>query len=254
MSQTGIRRWSRGVRLALYTAIVVVTVLSSIIGATLAIAMTDCDESSAKSAVLCSATSRELVTLVVLILMVALGVPWVLYLARVLGIQEESDPTIEQVSAPELPESWSAAPMPLPFGQHFIAGKIDSVDAGAHRITVRALILRFWGGSALRNGDLGTGERSAFVYQTIPLLGLKYVLVFWKGGDAPVQSVGGLIHTFFLALGLGGATLVPALKQGYPMWFIPICGALCVESCVYLLLLLFAKKALHGFIDRSVAN
>jgi hypothetical protein len=148
----------------------------------------------------------------------------------------------------------TSARCPCHLGSDLIAGKVDSLDAGAHRITVRVLILRFWGGYALRNGDLGTGERSAFVYRTIPLLGLKYVLVFWKGGDAPLQSVGGVIHAFFLALGLGGAILVPALKQGYPVWFIPVCVALCVESCVYLLLLLFAKRALHGFIDRSVVN
>jgi hypothetical protein len=255
-SQTGVRRWPRGARLALFTAAVIGTIVVMMVVVAVVVTMTDCEVSVAKPAALCSATGRTLVPMLLLIFIVGLGIPWVQYLARVLAVRAESvpDSEFEQASAPSLPDSLVATEQALPLGQHFIGGTVDSVDWGAHRIAVRTLALRFWGGHALRNGDLATGERAIFVYQTLPLLGLNYVLAFYKGGDDPIRGVGGAIHTLFLALGIVGTILIPALTHGYPTWFVPVCAALFVESCIYLLLLFLAKRALHGFVDRSGAN
>jgi hypothetical protein len=120
------------------------TVLSMAVGVAVAITMTDCDVSAGSAAALCSATGRKLVPVLVLILMVGLGTPWVQYLARVMGIREE-DSEFERESARSLPDSLGVAEMALPLRQHLVAGTIDSVDAGTHRITVRSLTLRFWG-------------------------------------------------------------------------------------------------------------
>lgn len=252
---TSVRRWPRGLRLSVYTAAVIVTIVLMIACAIGSVILAGCEDPASKSPVTCFDNSRILITAVVLAVLVAVGIPWVLFLARFLGIREESVSTSE-TSAGELPASWSVKDVGLPFGQHLVSGEVESVgmNVGGYRAAVQGLSLRFWGGDALRNGSIKTGDRAIFVYQMTPLFGLKYVLVFWKGGNSRVRSVGGIIHACYLALGIGGASVMPALQEGHPAWSMPIFGVLSVESSVYLLLLFFTKKALHNFIERGVSN
>ncbi len=254
MNRTDARRWPRGMRLIVYTAAVVVTIIlmtACLFGLVL---LTGCKE--AKSPSLCSDTAGILLPAVGLIVMAALGIPWVLFLARVLGIRaaEDSAPTAEFTSAREMPVSLASEHVRLVLGQHLVTGRVESVDAAGHRVAIQGLILRFWGGYALRNRQITAGEGAAFVYQTIPFAGLKYVLAFWKGSDYPVQSVGAVLHVCFLALGIGGMNLVLDQKNGHPTWLMSVCTALSVVSCVYLVLWFFAKRGLHGFISRGASS
>jgi hypothetical protein len=83
----------------------------------------------------------------------------------------------------------------------------------------------------------------------MPLLGLNYVLVFWKAGHSPVKSVGAVIHGCFLLLAIVGMGAACGVKEGYPSWLVPLCAVLFAVSLIYLLLLLFAKRALRGLIN-----
>ena len=250
----GVQRWPRGARVALYTAAVFGTILLMTVCSIGLMMLAGCDEPAAKSAALCSESGRMLIP-VGLVIMVAVTIPCLLFLARVVGLRVEDAAAIaEQTSAAEVPESWSADAVRLPLGQHLVSGEVESVslNLGGYRATVQGLDLRFWGGHALRNGSIRAGDRAAFLYQQVPPLGLKYVLAFWKGRDSSVQSVGALIHTCFFLLGVLGTSLASAQKQGYPAWFIPACGVLFVISTAYLVLLFFAKRVLRDFIRTAL--
>jgi hypothetical protein len=234
-SVTGAQRWPRGARVALYTAAVVGTVLLMAMCSIGLMMLAGCDEPAAKSVPLCSESGRMFIP-VGLVVMVAVTIPWLLFLARVLGLRGE-DATPEQTSAAELPKSWSANAVRLHLGQHLVSGEVESVslNAGGYCATVQGL----------------AGDQAAFVYQQVPSLGLRYVLVFWKGGDSPLQGVGALIHACFFLLGVLGTGLASAQKQGYPAWFMPTCGVLFAVSTTYLLLLFFAKRALRDLIKNG---
>jgi hypothetical protein len=185
----------------------------------------------------------------------AIVIPWYQFLTRALGIREEDAITAtEQTSAAsQAGSSISEQNMSLPFGQQIVSGTVEStnVKSGRYRVAVQGMSLRFWGGHALRNGSIRAGDWAVFGYQQRPRCDAKYVLVFWKGGDLPVQSVGAVIHACFLILAIVGITIIPLLKEGYSAWFIPVCGALAIESCLYLLLFLFARRALKELVNRS---
>jgi hypothetical protein len=161
--------------------------------------------------------------------------------------EDVSPPTEKAGGVGGLPESWkSVEDVRLPFGQHIVCGKVDSVNMGPgrHLVTVHGRRLRFWGGHALRKGSIKIGDRTSFVYQKIPLFDLKYVLAYSKSGNYSVQSVGGALHAVFLFLATIGASLDRVAKESNTSWLTLVCSALFVESCFYLLLLLIAKRAL----------
>jgi hypothetical protein len=106
-----------------------------------------CDEPAAKTVALCSESGRMFIP-VGLVVMVGVAIPWLLFLARVLGLREEdAAASAEKTSAADLPESWSANGVRLPVGQHLVSGEVESVSltVGGYRATVQGLALRFWG-------------------------------------------------------------------------------------------------------------
>jgi hypothetical protein len=177
---------------------------------------------------------------------------WVLFLSRVLAIKEEESPDSEEANSRghERRVDRRIETAELPFGQVLMAGRVESTGDSRRHITVNEVDLRFWGGYALRSGWIRSGDWIALVYQK--LFGLNYVMVFWKGADTQIRKVGTGIHAFFLVLAIGGMTLIPALNQSYPIWFVPACAMLFIVSSAYLLLVIRAKRALHDGISGSV--
>lgn len=243
----GIEMWSRGTRVTLYAIAGVLTILFMLAylgGITYLLAL--CENRS-----LCSHNGRMLLELVAFAVIAAIAFPWIGFLTRALRIKEEEQPwtgphQVQQIHLGDQPDTV------LYFGQSRVSGKVHAVDAGRHQVTVGELRLRFWGGYALRNGWIGAGDRAVFVYQRFS--GANFVLAFWKGGNAAVRGVGGVIHTFFLALAVVGAGVGVALGEGRPMWFMPMCGILFVVSSGYLGLHFLAKRALRDFINSTISN
>ena len=252
----GRRRWSRATRLTVYTIanVLTIAVLIACLGG-IGFLLARCEGVAPNSTVLCSDNGRLLTVVLGFGGLAAIFFPWCRFLTRALWTEEEdTDPATDETSVPSHSVSWTSEQnIHLPLGQHIVSGTVESVNVNSarHRVTVHGMPLRFWGGHALRNGSIRAGDWVAFGYQQIPLCSLKYVLVFWKGGALPVQSVGAVIHACFLLLAIVGITTFPLVKEGYPAWFLTVCGALAIESCLYLLLLLFARRALNDLVDQS---
>jgi hypothetical protein len=247
--EMGIEKWSRGMRLTVYAIGGVLTVafmIAYVSGITYL--MASCEERS-----LCSNEERSLVELAGLALLAAIVFPFNRLLKRALRIREDS----ELASMPEQTDTSKVqltirGESLLAFGQSRIAGRVNKVEANRHCLTVGELRLRFWGGYALRNGWIRTGDQAAFVYQR--LLGLNFVLAFWKAGKATLRGVGGVIHSFYIALAAAGVALGFVLGEGRPVWLIPVCIVMFSVSSIYLLLQFFAKRSLRDFIGSSRAS
>jgi hypothetical protein len=256
---TSRHRWSRATRLTVYTLAGILTVgFTAAWFAGLGILLARCDEAAPELLPICSENGRFLTYLVCFGGLAAIVFPWIRYLTRALRITEDVSPPTEKAGGVGgLPESWkSVEDVRLPFGQHIVCGKVDSVNMGPgrHLVTVHGRRLRFWGGHALRKGSIKIGDRTSFVYQKIPLFDLKYVLAYSKSGNYSVQSVGGALHAVFLFLATIGASLDRVPKESNTSWLTLVCSALFVESCFYLLLLLIAKRALYGFINQRSSS
>jgi hypothetical protein len=240
-----IRGLSRPVRLSLYAIGVVLTVVfmtSCVIGVVLM--LDSCDTTGSHGSTFCSESARIPLELLCLAVLAVAGVPWIRFMTRALNINEVPESTRDgarpQMMAPDRVRS-----SPLSLGQVVVSGAVEEVNPQGHRIMVRGLTLRFWGGHALRAGWLRNGDRASFVYQRIPVLGLNYVLAFTKEGNAQVRGVGGIIHSGFWLVGIVGAITALLRKESVPWWLMPVCIALILESSVYLALLTVAKRTLR---------
>lgn len=197
--EMGVEKWSRGIRVTLYAIgglLTILVIVAYLGGVTYLLAR--CESES-----VCSQNGQIVLELVAFGLVAAIAYPWASFLTRVLRIKEEEDPpSVPEQIATQQVQVDSQTDAVLSFGQSRVAGKVHSIDTGRHRVTVGDARLRFWGGYALRNGWIRSGDWAAFVYQR--LLGMNFVLAFWKGGDTPLRGVGGIIHAFFLALAAVG--------------------------------------------------
>lgn len=244
---------SRRVRLTLYvTAIILTIAFMTACAVGLVLILDACDRSTLHESAFCSDTSRVPLELLSLAILTAIVLPWVRFLTRTLAIKEEPLAPQNEIGPQEIPPDRPTKDTLLPLGQILRSGEVELMNAGRHRITVHGLALRFWGGYALRRGWIKNGDRAVFVYQKSPAFGLNYVLAFWRGGGSQVRSVGGVIHSCYLALGTMGAIEALSLEESGPWWLMPVCIVLIAESSIYLILLNFAKRALRQFSDHSV--
>lgn len=246
---TGVHAWPRRVRVTLYVVVLVLSLLlmAALVAVGQFMLVNSCGTPVSQSPIFCSGNGQALVLILALALVSAVYFPWLRFLVRILAITEKA-PVAGRAEMESRGKAvrWPPELMQLPLGQNLITGRVTLDDAGRHRITVGGLPLRFWGGYALRQGLLRSGERAAFVYQRDPLFGTHFVLAFWKGPNTPIRGVGGVMHACFLVLAIVGTVIIPVLRENYPVWLMPVCGALFAVSCVYLLLLIFAKRALRA--------
>lgn len=248
-SGTGVAGWPRGARLALFTVVLVLSIL--LMGAWAGggdyVIATLCTKPEARALSVCSENGQALL---VLLCFAPAGVTVASgggFLVRMLGLNTVTSAPEEERAHEEHLSSWPEA-TELPFGQSLISGRAESIDAGRHRVTVGRLALRFWGGQRLRNGLIRDGDKVAFVYQRSGLFGLNYVLAFWKGGSSPIRSVGGIIHGAVLAIAIAGLIVIRALPGQDPAWLSPVCVILLAISAGYLILLVAARRALRGVV------
>lgn len=253
-SRAGVMGWSRGARLALFTALLILAILlmGAWAGGSDFVIVTWCAKPQMQALSVCSnggQASLLLLCFAPIGIAVALGGR---YLTRVLDLNTTSPLSDEEQAQKEM-SSWPDA-VELPFGQSLVSGRVESIDAGRRRLTVGDLTLQFWGGHALRNGLIRDGDYAAFVYQRSGLFGLKYVLAFWKGGSSPIRTVGRMIHGTFLAIAIIGSTMIRALPGHDPGWLLPVCIILFAISTVYLVLSVAARRALRGTVSMPERN
>ena len=251
-NRNGARLWPRSIRLTVYTIAVILTVaIMAAYGGALEFVVLKCQERQSTWPVICSKNGLTTLQALSLALLAIASVRWVLYLTRILAIKKESlsSGPDSRNGAKRLDSGIETTQ--LAFGQVLMSGGVEGVEGSYRRVTVQEVDLRFWGGYALRSGWIRHGDWMAVVYQRF--LGLNYVLVFWKGADAPIRIVGVSIHAAFLVLAIAGMTLSPALKSGYPFWFALACAVLFVVSSAYLLLVNRARRALRDVISSVAA-
>jgi len=249
-NRTRIRSWPRPIRLILYTIAVILTVaIMAGCAAALEFAVTKCQQGSMTWPVTCSQDGRTRLQVLSLVVLTGGSVWWVSFLTGVLAIREGSSSSEARDWDDKIKPSKRIKTSQLPLGQVIMSGRVESVEARHRRITIQNVNLRFWGGYALRNGWIRTGEWVVIVYQR--LFGLNYVMVFWKGEDARIRTVGTMVHTLFLALAIVGVTMLPASKQGHLFWLVPACATLFVASAAYLFFIYRARRALHDAISSA---
>jgi len=246
-------RLSRRARLTLYVSLVIISIVFMIASVIAVVLIMDkCSGSVALgSSGLCSDKSRLPLELASLAILTAIVFRWTRFLRRALAIDKDA-PAAEQ--APPTQGMLAERPLKdtrLRFGQILMSGTVELTNSGFHRIVVRGLALRFWGGYALRQKWIKNGDRAVFVYQRVPALGLNYVLAFRKS-QSQIRGVGGVIHSYYLALAPIGALTALSLKTSAPWWLMPVCIALFIESSTYLALLNVAKRALRESIGHPI--
>lgn len=247
----GVRGWSRAARLTLFTVAIVLTIafMAGFVFLWMFVLLSACSNSATRSVEFCSDNGKLFLELLGLALLLAVALYLTRNLVSALGIDEEPPADRDREEIHKGPIRSVTEPVKLPLGQTLVSGIIEFADARRHRIIVNGLVLRFWGGYALRRGWIRNGDRGLFVYQRDPLCSTNFVLAFSSGGSSPVRGVGGVTHASLLALAVVGASAVLAPKPNYPAWLIPLCGALFVVSLSYLLLLLTAKRALYAAVS-----
>jgi hypothetical protein len=253
---TRFRRWPRGLRIAIYATLILLTIVAvipaMIVGVGYVAGFAGCylPETSATSGI-CSAQGRLLLMLV----LIGVGLPvvraWNRFLVRTLDLSA-MEPSPTSVGVGNVPLSFPArASIDLLGWQTLHSGTIEHCAPSDHTVLFEGIALTFWSLYPLQNGWLRQGDRTVIVFQRIPFSGMSFALAYVDARTRSVRAVAPRVQIAAVLIAVACIAIFALLRPALAEFWITLCCVFVSVNALYLVFMLRAQVALRNFIASS---